>query len=150
MPVSTSLADGLLRIEVIGAKGTFWYCDIDLQMMEMNRYSYWNMYICGILWYFVIFLMHCFWNCAIAAVDRCYRKGSINTKIKDGGYSIQPVLVVHVQSGKAKPVQKKNKNNRRQNDKKNNTPYSNVVPHRSTKGARSCLTSLSRREAVLS
>ncbi len=34
--------------------------------------------------------------------------------------------------------------------KKNNTRYSNVVPHRSTNLARSCLTSLSRREAVLS
>jgi hypothetical protein len=34
--------------------------------------------------------------------------------------------------------------------KKNNTRYSNVVPHRSTDLARSCLTSLSRREAVLS
>ena len=35
-------------------------------------------------------------------------------------------------------------------DKKNNTRDSNVVPHRSTNLARSCLTSLSRREAVLS
>ena len=34
--------------------------------------------------------------------------------------------------------------------KKNNTWYSNVVPHRSTNRARRCLTSLSRREAVLS
>jgi hypothetical protein len=33
---------------------------------------------------------------------------------------------------------------------KNNTKDSNVVPHRSTNLARSCLTSLSRREAVLS
>ena len=33
---------------------------------------------------------------------------------------------------------------------KNNTADSNVVPHRSTNAARSCLTSLSRREAVLS
>ena len=37
-----------------------------------------------------------------------------------------------------------------QNDKKNNTRDSNVVPHRSTSLARQCLTSLSRREAVLS
>ena len=35
-------------------------------------------------------------------------------------------------------------------DKKNNTRDSNVVPHRSTSLARRCLTSLSRREAVLS
>ncbi len=34
--------------------------------------------------------------------------------------------------------------------KKNNTWDSNVVPHRSTNQARRCLTSLSRREAVLS
>jgi hypothetical protein len=34
--------------------------------------------------------------------------------------------------------------------KKNNTRDSNVVPHRSTNRARRCLTSLSRREAVLS
>ena len=34
--------------------------------------------------------------------------------------------------------------------KKNNTRDSNVVPHRSTNLARRCLTSLSRREAVLS
>jgi hypothetical protein len=33
---------------------------------------------------------------------------------------------------------------------KNNTRDSNVVPHRSTNLARPCLTSLSRREAVLS
>ena len=33
---------------------------------------------------------------------------------------------------------------------KNNTWDSNVVPHRSTNLARRCLTSLSRREAVLS
>ena len=33
---------------------------------------------------------------------------------------------------------------------KNNTKDSNVVPHRSTNLARQCLTSLSRREAVLS
>ena len=33
---------------------------------------------------------------------------------------------------------------------KNNTRDSNVVPHRSTNRARQCLTSLSRREAVLS
>ena len=33
--------------------------------------------------------------------------------------------------------------------KKNNTRDSNVVPHRSTNRARTCLTSLSRREAVL-
>ena len=38
----------------------------------------------------------------------------------------------------------------RQKRKKNNTRDSNVVPHRSTNLARSCLTSLSRREAVLS
>ena len=37
-----------------------------------------------------------------------------------------------------------------QNDKKNNTRDSNVVPHRSSSLARQCLTSLSRREAVLS
>jgi hypothetical protein len=34
--------------------------------------------------------------------------------------------------------------------KKNNTWDSNVVPHHSTNQARRCLTSLSRREAVLS
>ena len=34
--------------------------------------------------------------------------------------------------------------------KENNTRDSNVVPHRSTNRARQCLTSLSRREAVLS
>ena len=34
--------------------------------------------------------------------------------------------------------------------KKYNTPDSNLVPHGSTNGARSCLTSLSGREAVLS
>lgn len=34
--------------------------------------------------------------------------------------------------------------------KENNTRDSNVVPHRSTNRARACLTSLSRREAVLS
>ena len=34
--------------------------------------------------------------------------------------------------------------------KENNTQDSNVVPHRSTNWARACLTSLSRREAVLS
>ena len=33
---------------------------------------------------------------------------------------------------------------------KNNIGYSNVVPHRSPNPTRSCLTSLSRREAVLS
>ena len=38
----------------------------------------------------------------------------------------------------------------RQKRKKNNTRDSNVVPHRSTNLARWCLTSLSRREAVLS
>jgi hypothetical protein len=38
----------------------------------------------------------------------------------------------------------------RQKNKKNNTRDSNVVPHRSTNRARRCLTSLSRREAVLS
>ena len=37
-----------------------------------------------------------------------------------------------------------------QNKQKNNTRDSNVVPHRSTNLARQCLTSLSRREAVLS
>ena len=55
--------------------------------------------------------------------------------------------------GTAKPLasylgwtpKKKNKRS-----KKNNTKDSNVVPHRSTNLARSCLTSLSRREAVLS
>ncbi len=35
-------------------------------------------------------------------------------------------------------------------EQKNNIRYSNVVPHRSTDLTRSCLTSLSRREAVLS
>ena len=35
-------------------------------------------------------------------------------------------------------------------NQKNNTQDSNVVPHRSTNWARQCLTSLSRREAVLS
>ena len=35
-------------------------------------------------------------------------------------------------------------------EKKNNTADSNVVPHRSTNAARTCLTSLSGREAVLS
>ncbi len=35
-------------------------------------------------------------------------------------------------------------------EQKNNIRYSNVVPHRSTNLTRSCLTSLSRREAVLS
>lgn len=35
-------------------------------------------------------------------------------------------------------------------EQKNNTRDSNVVPHRSTNRARRCLTSLSRREAVLS
>lgn len=39
---------------------------------------------------------------------------------------------------------------RTQNVQKNNTRDSNVVPHRSTNRARRCLTSLSRREAVLS
>ena len=34
--------------------------------------------------------------------------------------------------------------------KENNTPYSKLVPHATTNGARRCLTSLSRREAVLS
>ena len=34
--------------------------------------------------------------------------------------------------------------------KENNTQDSNVVPHRSTNSTRQCLTSLSRREAVLS
>ena len=43
---------------------------------------------------------------------------------------------------------KKQKNNRKK--QKNNTRDSNVVPHRSTNLARLCLTSLSRREAVLS
>ena len=38
----------------------------------------------------------------------------------------------------------------RQKKEKNNTWDSNVVPHRSTNQARRCLTSLSRREAVLS
>ena len=37
-----------------------------------------------------------------------------------------------------------------QKEQKNNTRDSNVVPHRSTNLARQCLTSLSRREAVLS
>ena len=37
-----------------------------------------------------------------------------------------------------------------QGKKENNTRDSNVVPHRSTNRARQCLTSLSRREAVLS
>ena len=37
-----------------------------------------------------------------------------------------------------------------QKEQKNNTRDSNVVPHRSTNLARKCLTSLSRREAVLS
>eukprot|EP00985_Skeletonema_marinoi_P022691 scaffold14622_cov86-Skeletonema_marinoi.AAC.5 len=41
-------------------------------------------------------------------------------------------------------------NNESQNEQKNNTRDSNVVPHRSTNLARQCLTSLSRREAVLS
>ena len=39
---------------------------------------------------------------------------------------------------------------KRKKGKKNNTRDSNVVPHRSTNRARTCLTSLSRREAVLS
>ena len=39
---------------------------------------------------------------------------------------------------------------RKEQKKKNNTRDSNVVPHRSTNRARRCLTSLSRREAVLS
>ena len=38
----------------------------------------------------------------------------------------------------------------RRQKQKNNTRDSNVVPHRSTNLARQCLTSLSRREAVLS
>lgn len=38
----------------------------------------------------------------------------------------------------------------RAKEQKNNTRDSNVVPHRSTSLARQCLTSLSRREAVLS
>ena len=41
-------------------------------------------------------------------------------------------------------------NIKKRKKKKNNTRDSNVVPHRSTNLARSCLTSLSRREAVLS
>ena len=41
-------------------------------------------------------------------------------------------------------------NEKRLRYKKNNTRDSNVVPHRSTSLARQCLTSLSRREAVLS
>ena len=40
--------------------------------------------------------------------------------------------------------------NERQKEQKNNTRDSNVVPHRSTNSTRQCLTSLSRREAVLS
>jgi hypothetical protein len=39
---------------------------------------------------------------------------------------------------------------KRKLQKENNTWDSNVVPHRSTNQARTCLTSLSRREAVLS
>ena len=39
---------------------------------------------------------------------------------------------------------------KRKREKKNNTADSNVVPHRSTNAARTCLTSLSGREAVLS
>ena len=39
---------------------------------------------------------------------------------------------------------------KRREVQKNNTRDSNVVPHRSTNRARQCLTSLSRREAVLS
>ena len=42
------------------------------------------------------------------------------------------------------------KRNHRRRKQKNNTRDSNVVPHRSTNLARHCLTSLSRREAVLS
>ena len=42
------------------------------------------------------------------------------------------------------------KMHRKQKKQKNNTRDSNVVPHRSTNLARQCLTSLSRREAVLS
>ena len=41
-------------------------------------------------------------------------------------------------------------NKERRKKQKNNTWDSNVVPHRSTNQARRCLTSLSRREAVLS
>jgi hypothetical protein len=48
----------------------------------------------------------------------------------------------------------KNKNLQKERQKsykkENNTWDSNVVPHRSTNQARTCLTSLSRREAVLS
>ena len=49
-----------------------------------------------------------------------------------------------------KAQQPSKKNNTRRENKKNNTRDSNVVPHRSTNLARQCLTSLSRREAVLS
>ena len=47
-------------------------------------------------------------------------------------------------------LQKKEKKRKNKDKKENNTWDSNVVPHRSTNQARTCLTSLSRREAVLS
>ena len=47
------------------------------------------------------------------------------------------------------PVERWHKTDRPETQK-NNTRDSNVVPHRSTNLARQCLTSLSRREAVLS
>ena len=46
------------------------------------------------------------------------------------------------------PMVKRREKSKRK--KENNTQDSNVVPHRSTSWARACLTSLSRREAVLS
>jgi hypothetical protein len=56
----------------------------------------------------------------------------------------------NVDKGKVVVERRSKKQEARSKKQKNNTKDSNVVPHRSTNLARSCLTSLSRREAVLS
>jgi hypothetical protein len=56
--------------------------------------------------------------------------------------------LLQLNMAEAKQIQKRKRQSAKR--QKNNTRDSNVVPHRSTNLARQCLTSLSRREAVLS
>ena len=85
----------------------------------------------------------------------CQERWDIHCPRSESGKAIQiqnePLTLPrrpHYQETKGqRDVQKRGRQCKSQ---KNNTADSNVVPHRTTNTARSCLTSLSRREAVLS
>jgi hypothetical protein len=62
----------------------------------------------------------------------------------------QKPIILNAQPVNAPFERFNNNTSKMQKKKKKNTWDSNVVPHRSTNQARQCLTSLSRREAVLS